>query len=822
MEPKKTSILSLLILWGLFQMGYAQSDSIQTFYTQADTAILSALLKQLDSKKRKERARDSLYLKLADSSLQMSQALADTNIWIRALALKADWLRDNEKPEEADGLDSLRKKLFGDRGFTLRDEFRYSDQYFDFNVSSWSLKVYVDSTAKLNFESIRSNDFRDKFGPNYTEDHGLDSTHAYWVKIRLKGNGSSYQENFLLPNGSELLWKEVSFFKPDRNGNWIEHKGGAVVPAEEKMVADWHDLYAANLGPTEELTVYFRLKGFRKFNTPTNLTFLHLPASYLLDKNKTNTRAYAFLGILLFLACFYFFWYLTAKEKTFIPYIFYMLGIAGITYLSMRFRYWFPFPDFERESMMTISFFLCSFVSGVGKVRFTQVFLDTKERIPKWHKGLQIFQLIFLLITIFIALYVIFETADEELLQFLEPLADFLVNSFALCVLLGLILIYFCSFIVWRRGFEPAKFYLIAISSLVISIGFLGLEVIFQTNLLDSYDQYMLLIQSGILLQLCFFALGMGFKRNLLEREKIAVQAQLLEEQNKVNTAFGRFVPHNFLKAIGRDSVLDVKLGDGVEQEVSVFFSDIRGYTRLSEQMNPAENFRFLNGYLGRMGPIISEYEGFVNQYYGDGIMAIFMQSPQNSVQASIEIHKRLRTYNKERAQKGREAIKIGIGLHAGPLMMGIIGDTLRMDAGVVSDTVNTAARMEGLTKHFGVNILISETVFEGIEDLQKLNYRYLGKVQVKGRQEPLKVYDFYDGDEPVLFEKKKQVQGDFESGILAFYEQDFPASMRAFEKVLAILEEDKTSLFYMEKAKVCLLEGVSENWTGTVEMKFK
>ncbi|MEM6801781.1 MAG: adenylate/guanylate cyclase domain-containing protein [Bacteroidota bacterium] len=822
MKPKNTYFLILFILWGIFQPGYAQSDSTQAPLPLADSAHISALLEQINNTTRKARAKDSLYLELADSLLQISQALPDTNSWIRSLAVKSYWLRDNDQAPSADALDSLRKKLVGDRGFILRDDFSNGSQYYDFNISSWSLKVYVDSMASLSFDSISSGPFQAKFEPNYTEDQGLDSTVAYWVKIRLKGNGSSYQENLLFPNYSDFLWKEVSFFKPDRNGNWIEHKGGGSVLLEEKMTADWHDFYPINLGATEDLTVYFRLKGFRSYNTPTNLRFLQIHASYLVEKNKSNTRAYAFLGVLLFLTFFYFFWYLTAKEKTFIPYIFYILGIAAITWISMRFRYWFPYPDFDRESMMTSSFLLCAFFSGLGKITFTQMFLDTKERIPTWHKIFRIFQWVFSLIMIFIVVYAFFETSNEELEELLESLSELLLSLFALSILTGLVLIYAASIVVWRRGFEPAKFYLLAISSLVISVGVLGLEVIFNSNLLESYDQYMLLIQSGVLLQLCFFALGMGFKRNLLEREKVEVQAQLLEEQNKVNTAFGRFVPHNFLKAIGRDSVLDVKLGDGVEQEVSVFFSDIRGYTRLSEQMNPKENFRFLNGYLGRMGPIISEYEGFVNQYYGDGIMAIFMQSPRNSVQASVEIHKRLRIYNEERSLKGRERIKIGIGLHAGPLMMGIIGDTLRMDAGVVSDTVNTAARMEGLTKHFGVNILISETVFGGLRSPEAFHYRYLGKVQVKGRQEPLKVFDFYDGDEVILFEKKQRIQADFDAGIQAFYDQNFPASIRALEKVLEVLEGDKTSIYYLEKAKTYLMEGVSANWTGTVEMKFK
>ena len=169
-----------------------------------------------------------------------------------------------------------------------------------------------------------------------------------------------------------------------------------------------------------------------------------------------------------------------------------------------------------------------------------------------------------------------------------------------------------------------------------------------------------------------------------------------------------------FLKTLGRESILDVSLGDQVEKNVTVFFSDIRDYTSLSEQLTPQQNFLFLNNYLGRVGPIIKTNRGFVNQYYGDGIMALFMDansginSPKDSVLAALEMHRELYQYNQERIEKNRIPINIGIGIHTGPLMLGVIGDEKRMDVGVVSDAVNTAARMEGLTKHYGSTTIVS------------------------------------------------------------------------------------------------------------------
>ncbi len=289
-----------------------------------------------------------------------------------------------------------------------------------------------------------------------------------------------------------------------------------------------------------------------------------------------------------------------------------------------------------------------------------------------------------------------------------------------------------------------------------------------------------------------------------------------------INSAYGRFVPHEFLKALGHESIIDIKLGDQVEKDVTVFFSDIRSYTTLAETMTPQENFNFINAYLGRMGPIIQQNKGFVNQYYGDGIMALFLSNPSDAIKASVEMQKELDSYNRQRLQRGRLPIKVGIGLHTGQLMLGIIGDRMRMEAGVVSDTVNTAARMEGLTKYFGVNIIVSDDSVRKLKDLDAHLHRFLGKVLVKGKKEPAAIYDFFAGDSADLIELKQQSLADFDAGVRAYYQKDFERAVAAFRKVLSINEEDVTAARYLEKSLSNLEEGVAEDWTGVEEMTQK
>lgn len=289
-----------------------------------------------------------------------------------------------------------------------------------------------------------------------------------------------------------------------------------------------------------------------------------------------------------------------------------------------------------------------------------------------------------------------------------------------------------------------------------------------------------------------------------------------------INNSYSRFVPREFLHHLGRESIIEVGLGDQVEREVTVFFSDIRAYTTLSESMTPAENFAFLNAYLGRVGPIIQTHQGFVNQYLGDGIMALFPNESADAVLAAIGIHQELARYNTDRLKKGRQAIRLGIGLHTGPLMMGVIGDTGRMDAGVVADAVNTASRMEGLTKYFGVSTLLSETTVNLLSDKAQFLLRYLGKVQVKGKKQALGVYDCFGGDPEDIQEKKGETKALLEAGIQAFYQRQFREAIQAFEEVHGIFPQDQTTQHFLNRARMCLEEGVADSWTGVELMQRK
>ncbi|TNJ41475.1 tetratricopeptide repeat protein [Tamlana fucoidanivorans] len=289
-----------------------------------------------------------------------------------------------------------------------------------------------------------------------------------------------------------------------------------------------------------------------------------------------------------------------------------------------------------------------------------------------------------------------------------------------------------------------------------------------------------------------------------------------------IHKAASKFVPTEFLKSVGREAVTDVVLGDHKEKEVTVLFSDIRDYTSLSESMSPEQNFKFVNAYVGRMGPKIQKNKGFVNQYLGDGIMALFPKTANNALQACIEMQKEISKYNIQREKDGYTVLSVGMGLHTGALVMGIIGDTHRNDTAIISDTVNTASRMEGVTKYFGAKIIISGESLDSIQNKDDFNFRYLGKVRVKGKKDVVDIYECFDGDEATCIKLKKATLRDYEKGLNCFFNKEFPRASAAFDKVLTKNPEDKVAKYFVTKSAEFTLSGPPTDWdkVNTIDTK--
>ncbi len=262
--------------------------------------------------------------------------------------------------------------------------------------------------------------------------------------------------------------------------------------------------------------------------------------------------------------------------------------------------------------------------------------------------------------------------------------------------------------------------------------------------------------------------------------------SMLLRQIEAVNIAYERFVPKQFLSFLGRHSIVDVQLGDHIERRMTVLFADIRSFTTMSESMTPGENFQFLNAYLSRVGPVVRRNNGFIDKYIGDAIMALFPDSVEDAVHGAVELQEELRRYNSFRGRTHRGAIKIGIGLHTGDLMLGTIGEEKRMEGTVLSDSVNLASRVEGLTKELGAQLLVTQSVIAGLESPDGCKYRFMGSTRVKGKRAEVEIYEILDGLTKDRVEAVMRTRKQFEEAVRLMDVKRFFDACQGFEKVVA------------------------------------
>lgn len=289
--------------------------------------------------------------------------------------------------------------------------------------------------------------------------------------------------------------------------------------------------------------------------------------------------------------------------------------------------------------------------------------------------------------------------------------------------------------------------------------------------------------------------------RKQAEQEK----ARFIEKLAKLNQAYQRFVPNNFLDLLDKKSILEIQLGDQVEKEMTVLFSDIRDFTALSENMSPQDNFEFINAYLGQMEPIIHDHRGIIDKYIGDAIMALFPSQANDALNCSIAMLNQLKRYNILLRSKGLGSLQIGVGLNTGPLMLGTVGGQNRMEGTVIADAVNLASRIEELTKSYNTPLLITEYTYQNLTNPSQYKLRFIDKVTVKGKRKSVTIYEVFDADNSQVIELKLATMKEFDEGFKYFQDRQFEEAIRLFSQVLAVNPEDRVAMVYFEHCEKIL-----------------
>ncbi|OHD22377.1 MAG: hypothetical protein A2Y38_22130 [Spirochaetes bacterium GWB1_59_5] len=279
-----------------------------------------------------------------------------------------------------------------------------------------------------------------------------------------------------------------------------------------------------------------------------------------------------------------------------------------------------------------------------------------------------------------------------------------------------------------------------------------------------------------------------------------------------LNEANARFVPAEFLAHLGKKDIAEIQLGDQAKADMTILFTDIRHFTDLSEGMLPAEVFAFLNDYLSRMGPQIREHGGFIDKYIGDAIMALFPGSVESALEAAYGMFARLEGLNVERSVSGLAPVEMGVGIHRGPLMIGVIGESKRFDGTVISDAVNLASRLESLTKYYGVRSIVSETTLDSLSVRARYPSRFLDAVRVKGRHEVVRIHELLDRGEASLSAAFIRA---WESAFEDYRAGRFRESLAVYEDLLAWNPADNVARLFRDRCIRYQRQSPAADWDG-------
>lgn len=284
--------------------------------------------------------------------------------------------------------------------------------------------------------------------------------------------------------------------------------------------------------------------------------------------------------------------------------------------------------------------------------------------------------------------------------------------------------------------------------------------------------------------------------------------AQLFARSLELTRAYARFVPHDFLGLLGKESILEVSLGEQVEREMTVMFSDLRDFTSVAEGMAPAEVFAYVNSFLGVMEPIIRNHRGFIDKYLGDAIMALFPDGPEDAVAAAIAM------------LRAAEGARLGIGLNTGRLTLGTVGSPGRMDGTVLSDAVNLSSRIQDLSAHWSASLLVSESTLAGMGPDHLV--RPVDRVRVKGRARAVDLYEVFDADPAEVRALKLATRADFEAGVEAWRAGHLDEALARMEAVLLAHPGDVAAQVYRSRCERLAAAGPPPGWDGVTIMEHK
>lgn len=306
----------------------------------------------------------------------------------------------------------------------------------------------------------------------------------------------------------------------------------------------------------------------------------------------------------------------------------------------------------------------------------------------------------------------------------------------------------------------------------------------------------------------------------------VAASVEYLTEgrqRRQLRSVFDRFMASDVVDEIMRDPT-SIKLG-GEKKELTVLFSDVRGFTTISEQLSPEELVALLNEYLSCMTEIILRHRGNVNKYLGDGIMAIFGAPRTEPAHAAVACYTALASQQAlaelrtDWQRRGLQEITARIGINTGNVVVGNVGSPMRMEYTVMGDSVNLASRLEGANKFYDTQILIGPRTFELAGN--DFETREVDLLRVKGKRAPVVVYELM-GQKGTLTSVKQQAKDLYLQGLASYKAKNFSQAQAALEKALSVDATDGPSKVYLQRSREFLITPPPTSWDGVYELHQK
>ncbi|WP_445664549.1 CHASE2 domain-containing protein [Fodinibius sp. AD559] len=291
------------------------------------------------------------------------------------------------------------------------------------------------------------------------------------------------------------------------------------------------------------------------------------------------------------------------------------------------------------------------------------------------------------------------------------------------------------------------------------------------------------------------------------------------KQKKEIRSAFGQYVQPEFVEQLIAQPNL-LKLG-GQKKRLTVLFSDIAGFTSISEEKAPEELVSFLNEYLGTMTDIIFKHSGTVDKYIGDAVMAFWGAPIDQDNHAELACRSTLKMMQKVKELAPQDTnIHSRFGIATGDMIVGNIGSYNRFNYTVLGDTVNLAARLEAANKKFGSNTMIAEKTYEDVKDV--FYGRQLDFLVVKGKTKPVRVYELMGEKSDPDTEELEKIISTYQKGLDFYLNREWDKAMNRFQEVLSLKPEDGPSETYIERCKKFKEEPPPKDWDGVFHLKTK